>query len=110
MLGFPSISMAEIRRLYRPGEFRHWFDEDTMRFFGTRLPGQGVRTQWGNFFITYEVPPSGRGAFSLRCQNLVTGDIETVGKFCSHPSMAEARRALQAHLTELMHREEQACD
>ena len=98
---FPEISMAEIIRNYQPGEYRHWFDAPTLSFFGTVLPGNGARTEWGNFFITQETNPSGESRFSIRVQSPRTGEISTVGKFHSHVTYADARDALREHLQEL---------
>ena len=101
MLNYPSISMAEIRRLYNPGEHRHWFDHTTMAFFGTVLPGTGVLTEFGNFFVTRETNPSGQQAFSVRAQDLTSFDIETVGEFHAHRTYDSARCWLRDHLREL---------
>lgn len=98
---FPDISMNEIIRQYQPGEYRHWFDRPTLSFFGTVLPGYGVRTEWGNFFITQETTPAGDTRFSLRVQSPQNGGISTVGEFHSHKTYADARCALREHLKAL---------
>jgi hypothetical protein len=90
--------MAEIKRLYRPGEFRHWFDTETLVFFRTVLPGVGVKTDHGNYFVTQETNPSGVVGFSVRRQDPDNGNIQTVGEFHSHSCYAAATNALRTHL------------
>ena len=77
-----AIAMSDIRATYSPGPGRHWFDRDTMRFFGTRLPRAGITGQGGVFFVTSEQPPHGPRAYSVR-KLLGEGRIETVGDFCA---------------------------
>lgn len=59
-------SMADIRRAYLkgergPGEGRHWFDRQTMRHFGTRLPRAGWTGPGGTFFAARIGPDFGGG-------------------------------------------------
>lgn len=98
---YPTITLSEIKRLYRPGEGRHWFDPDTRRFFKTKLPATGLAAPHGNFFITSETNPFGVTAFTIRCQRLDDGDIETVGDFHRYRTAGAAREALQEQLTQL---------
>jgi len=97
---FPSIPMYEIRSRYNPGEYRHWFDEGALRFFDTVLPAVGLRTEWGNYFITRETNPSGQKRYSIRKQYLETGNIGTHGEFHVYPSYMSAKQALLQHLNE----------
>jgi hypothetical protein len=90
--------MSEVRRLYSPGPYRHWFDRDTMRFFNTVLPSHAVKTWHGNYFVTKETSPSGVSAYTVRRQDPDNGDISTLGEFHAHRTYEEARRALHAHL------------
>ena len=100
MQQYPRIAMSEIKALYRPGPGRHWFDESTMVFFRTVLPGYGLRTPLGNFFVTRETGPSGKRRFSIRVQ-AETGDIDTVGKFHTFYTPHEAEEGLRTHLETL---------
>lgn len=98
MLGHPHIQLVEIRRLYNPGPGRHWFDADTIAFFNTMLPGLGVQTEHGNYFVTRETNPSGVSRFTVRRQDPDNGDIGTLGEFHCYDTFAEASQALRAHL------------
>ena len=99
---------ARLRRADRPAEMRSpvsiqdlkelnrknggcWFDQDSMRFFGTRICG-GIR--FGRFFITSEQPPHGSRRWSIRSFGK-TGRIDTVGSFCAYLSLAQAEAALE---------------
>lgn len=59
----------------------HWFDDDTMQFFRSRLPAiayvNADRTR--AFFVTSEEGPSNIRAWSVRCYSYESGDISTVG-------------------------------
>ena len=101
MKNYPRTPIAEIKALYAPGAGRHWFDPSTMAFFRTVLPGFGLKTPFGNFFITAETGPSGLQRFSIRVQNADSGDIDTVNQFNAHLSPQEAREALGEHLEAL---------
>ena len=101
MLGHPAITMAEIRRLYGSGEYRHWFDLDTMRFWGTRLPARGVRTPHGNYFITAEHNAGGGHPtmrYTIRVQDPESGDISSVGGYQLYPDYVTAKAGMQRHL------------
>jgi hypothetical protein len=98
MLGYPEISIDEIRRNYRPGEFRRWFDRETLDCFGERLPVVGVRTWHGVYFLTCNSKPDGHSRYTVRRQDLLTGNIETVGEFREHENFAKAKGALAVFL------------
>lgn len=99
-LGYPEISMAEIKRLYRPGEFRHWFDPETLAFFGEMLPTVGVRTYHGIYFITANSKPDNETRYTIRRQDLEHGGISTVGSYRQYERFAQAKGALVAFLKE----------
>lgn len=109
MLGYPEISIDEIRRRYRPGEFRHWFDKETLTFFGEHLPTVGVRTWHGVYFITCSSKPDDQSRYTVRRQDLLTGNIETVGKFREHLHFAQAKGALASLLRAREREEEASC-
>lgn len=44
------IPMAEVIREYSPGEYRHWFDRDTLNYFKTKLD-QAYRGPGGIYFV-----------------------------------------------------------
>ena len=74
----------------------HFFDADTMRFFGSRIGAvRIIGDDW--YFITSEKPPHGRRMYSVRKMEL-DGNIETIGEFCSMTSYraTQALRTLQA--------------
>lgn len=94
LLGYPEIPMAEIKRRYRPGEFRHYFDPETLAFFGEMLPLVGVRTFHGIYFITANSKPDGNTRYTIRRQDLEHGDIDTVGEYRQYERFAQAKGAL----------------
>lgn len=72
----------------------HYFDADTMRFFGSRVLGD----VWaGRLFITSE--RSGFDRYSPRMYTvrefMPDGSIETVGEFGEHATAAQARSAVK---------------
>lgn len=84
------ISMHDIEREYAPGEGRHWFDKDTMRFFRTRLPLSGWRGAGGTYFTSSEKPYRHGRRYSVR-RLVGPGCIDTVGDFCGYATAAQAR-------------------
>lgn len=88
------VPMHEIKRLYGPGEGRHWFDTDTMRFFRCRLPDGGYQASNGRiYFVTSEKGPDGIRAYSVRCLKEPRGTIETIGSFQQYRSRSGANSA-----------------
>lgn len=82
-----TVPMRAIIAVYHPGEGRHWFDDDTMKFFGTKLPQYGYHGPGGTYFVTSEKPPHGTRMYSVR-QLVGPGDLDTIGEFCSMTSAA----------------------
>lgn len=75
------ISMTEIQRLYKErNPDGHWFDEDTMKFFKTKLPAGGYRKGPDTLFATSECGPTNVRKWSVR-RLKENGEIETVGEF-----------------------------
>lgn len=80
----------------------HWFDPDTMRFFGTKIVGSAVyQGEGGIYFVTSEWDGfSGREnnkrAFSVRQFTPDNAEIDTVGDVCQYQNatdaMTEAKR------------------
>lgn len=101
MLNFPNIDMAEVKALYGPKEGRHWFDPAALKFFKSKLPRSAVATPWGNYFITSETNWSDEKRWTIRRQDLETGDIKSVGEFHSFRSREEAAYALRGTLKDL---------
>lgn len=74
----------------------HWFDRDTMRFFGCRLPRVAyVRDDGVAFFVTSEDNfDRTRKLYSVRVQTN-DGEIDTVGQFQIYRDGTSARRLAQ---------------
>lgn len=72
----------------------HWFDHDTLRWFGCRLSGElwpapdGVRV----YFISSELPPHDRRRYTIRYTDDGGRNIETHGEFCGYGTLATAKR------------------
>jgi hypothetical protein len=76
----------------------HFFDADTMRFFGSRvLP----TVYGGRYFITSEQDNYGNGAraYTVRIA-LDKGNVDTVGAFQAYATRAQAVKAIKRLLTE----------
>ena len=76
----PFRTIEDIRRHHRG----HWFDRDTMRFFGTRFCDSG-RVHAGRFFVTSEQPPHGDRIYAVRCYDAETDSVETIEPPDDHP-------------------------
>lgn len=75
----------------------HWFDADTKRFWGTRLPQVAYETEDGiRYFVSSEFRDHrklSRG-YTIRMQ-LPDGSIRTLSNLNEFDSRAEATRALK---------------
>ena len=72
---------------------QHWFDDDTMSLFGSRVESGVLAGRW---FITSESKPwGGVRRFTIRMAN-DDGTIATVGDFGAYVSLNEAHMALAA--------------
>lgn len=78
----------------------HFFDQDTMRFFSSRISEYCWRIGEKIYFITseadrYYIKHSGSvRAWTVRIIDL-DGDINTLGKFQEHSSLSQARKAVK---------------
>ena len=90
------ISIRDVIDAYKPGVGRHWFDDDTMRCFGTRLSGSAFKGAGGTYFVTSDKHPAGNGRWVRRWsvrQFVGVGEIETLGEFGGYRNGASAKRA-----------------
>jgi DNA-directed RNA polymerase subunit RPC12/RpoP len=82
-----------LRKIYKDRKpDGHWFDTDTMRFFKSRI---GAMRRVGSviLFVSSEQPPHGQRQYSIR-RMTESGDIDTVGEFCSL-TRGQTRAALE---------------
>ncbi len=88
----------DVRLEYRDrnrGQAAHWFDVDTMRFFGTHLSGVELWCGPGRLdciFTTSEKPPHGPRMYSIRHLDR-DGEIHTIGEHCSFSRSVAIRMA-----------------
>lgn len=89
--------ITEYSRIGRDlGKEHHFFDNATMKFFGSRLQENCYINDnaplW--YFVTSERrPDSGeKRRFTVRCFNRKTGSIDTVGKFQQYSYLAPAEK------------------
>jgi hypothetical protein len=83
----------------RPG---HWFDDDTIRFFRTRLGACRYVGRTALLFVTSEQPPHGARAYCVRKLDLTTGEIDTLDPgLCGIATRSRAVGAMQKAATEL---------
>ena len=71
----------------------HWWNPDTMRFFGTRVCGPAWNGPGGVYFVTSEKPPHGARAYTVRQYKPETYDVDTVGELCGYKCRDTAIRA-----------------
>ena len=83
-------SIDEIRATNRNAG-QHFFDEDTLRFFGSRIHDEVYR---GRYFITSEKGPSGGRLFTIRKAN-TNGTISTKGDFQGYGNHQDAEWAIR---------------
>lgn len=85
------FSISEIQRKHQ-GERGHFFDRDTMRFFGSRILSDVESLPDGALFVTSEKPPHGSRAYAVREAIEDSGhvSIDTVGEVCEYPTRARA--------------------
>lgn len=87
----------------RPG---HWFDDNTIRFFRTRLGAceyvGGYHARTFLLFVTSEKPPHGPRAYCVRQLDLVTGEIDTLEPgLCGIPTRGRAVGAMHRAAADL---------
>lgn len=101
-----AATMATIRAAYkRVAPDGHWFDPETMVFFGSRLPHYGLRIPGGFLFVSSEkYGRSGERRYSVRilstagadgageagCSRAQCSAMDTIGEFMEHPTRAAA--------------------
>lgn len=68
----------------------HWFDPDTMRFFGTRVKPRVYQGPGGVFFCTSDKTYNGGRAYTVRRFTPETADISTAGEVCGYHSLHDA--------------------
>lgn len=96
-------SAAEIKAAVRDGG-SHFFDDDTMKFFGSRVE-QGVYGPGGHVFITSERGPDYPGHRVGRrwtVREVVEREsgrlcVDTVGNFMQFSTLSGARRAAKSY-------------
>jgi hypothetical protein len=72
----------------------HWFDKETLRFFGSKLPATAFDTPAGILFISSELDfDRARRYYNVR-QLTDDGDIKTIGRFNDYRTRAEAKAAI----------------
>lgn len=92
-------NMTEVRAANRRAGF-HFFDEDTLRFFRSRVGDTLYVGPAGDLFITSEQFVGSDGVadprrYTVRRAN-PDGSIDTLGEFGEYASSAAARRGIMA--------------
>lgn len=80
-------TLSQLREAYEPGEGRHWFDPDTLAWFGSRdldviMPGFTIERQ--------TKAPEGLGKWKVTVWENVEGRPHPVGG-CRHDTERQAR-------------------
>lgn len=72
----------------------HWWNEETIRFFNTRIASKVFQGSGGVYFVTSEkAPGDSTRRYSVRLFNLEKLSIFTVGSFYSMDKVDAIRRA-----------------
>ena len=92
----PYASLGQVKAANRQTD-HHWFDPDSMTFFGSRLESS---LQYGRLFLSSEQQPTTHPddpvhprKYTVRCAT-DDGAVVTVGGFQTWPSHADAMEAL----------------
>jgi hypothetical protein len=72
----------------------HWWNADTMRFFGTKVHGDAFNGPNGVCFITSEQPPHGPRGYAVRRYNPAANTIS--GTACEFKTLDTAKEAALA--------------
>lgn len=92
-----AYSINEIQAEMR-ADGSHWWDPDTMRFFGTRVASPVYQGDGGIFFVTSEWDgprgrEQGKRAYTLRQYKPDTHDIATIGEMGQYDDRRAAQKA-----------------
>lgn len=83
-------SVNDIKRKHKG----FWFSKDTMRFFKSKLVQDVFPANKGKvYFVSSEKGPDMVRKFSVRCYNLATDSISTVGEFGGYETKTKALTA-----------------
>lgn len=76
----------------------HWFDKDTLRFFGSRISKRVYPAPNGTYFVSSERNGDSPRLYTVRLAFLDAGkaEIRTVGEFQGFVTSAAAHRAAAA--------------
>lgn len=87
------MTMADVKQKLRAGG-NHFFDPDTMRFFGSRVESSLYKN---NTFVTSEYTGFERTkrAYTVRYYNEVKNDVEDVSGFGAFSTLDSAREFAQ---------------
>ena len=93
-------SIDDVREHYRRNNARgHWFDVDTLRYFGSRFSDAVYTTPCDGstvYFVSSERSGFSRNApraYSVRAYDVATASVSTVGTFCGYDTLAQAKGA-----------------
>jgi len=90
--------MSETKRIWSVNNIQtamfargsHWWDADSMRFFGTRVCGPAWNGPNGVFFVTSEKPPHGDRGYTIRQFDQESCELNTVGELCGYSNRETA--------------------
>lgn len=89
-------SLEDLKKDYYTKTRGHWFDEDTLRFFKSRISESLIYADKLILFVSSEQGPNGIRRYSIRQYNTKTGNIDTIGLgFQGYKTAAAAKRAAQ---------------
>jgi hypothetical protein len=71
----------------------HWWDPDTMRFFGTRVVGAVQQGPGGVYFVTSDKRYDDSRGYTVRGYDPATKDVSTVGELAGYRAQREAMNA-----------------
>ena len=91
-------NMEDLKKDYYAKTSGHWFDAETLRFFQCRISEDLYYRPSTNiiYFVTSEKQRSFHfehpREYSVRAYNTTNGEIDTVGEFGAHKTLAQAKR------------------
>lgn len=86
-------SIDDLKKHYQTNSKGHWFDEDIMSFFKSKLSQDLFYSGALIYFISSEKGPDNVRRYSVRSYNPKTSEIDTVGDFQQYSTIYQAKQA-----------------
>jgi len=89
-------SLDDLKKHYYKNTKGHFFDDNTMRFFKSRISEDLMYSGALIYFVTSEQGPDDIRKYTVRSYNPKTSDIDTVGDFQQYSTMYQAKQTAKS--------------